>query len=355
MAAENQDQVPQNAIPPKAVPPTAPKAPADAGADSATVRRAAMPTGAGGPLPPGVTPSTAPRTVRLKPVQVPPTGAAMPTGVAQAAAEAIKRMTSRIPMPAAEGGKSGTAPIPTAVPSGAAAVPGAKRMTGQIPVIGAVVETDASGVKKVTSRLAMPGAPGSVPAVADVPKTIKIRPLSGTQPVTGTQPVADAAPSAAAPQAAKSKTSRIPLEAAMGIPQTSESSAPKTIKLKRPGDMSTVRVQVSGGGQAPEGEAGTITQKKTIRVKRPLAPAMPAAGGEGVVPSATFQAPVVVSEGRETGAGPFVAVAALVIVVVFGLLVVFSSEIFGPNASLTQLSVKTVVDFALPGKVQPAG
>lgn len=344
--------VPPQAIPPKAMPPT------QGGADAPTVRRQPVPVE--GSAMPSVAPSAAPRTVRLKPVQVPVPGAATPVAPSPPppsaggalAAEAIKRMTSRIPMPSSTGpigGKGSTGQIPAASASGG--FPGAKRATAPLPVEDAA---DAEGgVKKVTSRIPMPSSTAAIPAVADAPKTIKIKPLVGPQTVPGTQPV-PAVGEAAQPQASKSKTSRIPLEAAMGIPQTGDGGVPKTIKLKRPGEMSTVKVSVAGPGTASEQDVGAITQRKTIRVKRPTAPAItvPAEGAENEAASVS---PVAFKPAPERGAGPFVAVAVLCILVTLGLLVVFSAQIFGPNASLTQVSIWPGIDIPLPGSIPAEG
>ena len=323
----------QNAIPPKAVPP------AQAGADAPTVRRQPVPA-EGAPL----APSAAPRTVRLKPVQVPIPGAApvapSATPGGALAAEALKRMTSRIPLPSATGH------ITSAAGEGAAAV---KRAT--VPL--AADDGSDDGAKKVTSRIPMPSSTAAIPAVADAPKTIKIKPLTGPQ--SATQPVA-ALGESPQPQAAKSKTSRIPLEAAMGIPQTGDGGAPKTIKLKRPGDMSTVKVAVAGAGSG-EADASAITQRKTIRVKRASAPVMTMSSGEGTAEggATSAPAPVAFQPAPERGAGPFVAVAVLCILMTLALLVVFSSQIFGPNASLTQVSIWPGIDLPLPGTINAEG
>ena len=314
MADEN--QAPQNAIPPKAVPPQTAKQPTQV-----------LPVAA--PMP---VPSTAPRTVRLKPVPassapvaadgaaLPPVLPSAPPGSAAAAA-AIKRMTSHLSDISADAAtaKRSTAPLPAMSPP---------------------------EPRKATSRLNVPS--GMAP-VAEVPKTIKIRPISGTPPATQPMPAADVG---AAPLPSKSKTSRIPLETAMGL-GSGDPSAPKTIRLKRPGDMSTVRVTVPGGGS---GDASTITQKRTIKVKRPTAAAMPGAAAEGG--EGSEGAPVlftVAAAAPERGTGIFIAVAAICALAIIALMVVFSSQIFGPNASLTELSVWPGIDIPLPGTIAAEG
>ena len=106
-------------------------------------------------------------------------------------------------------------------------------------------------------------------------------------------------------QAAKSKTSRISLESAIGVaPATKEAPAPmKTIRLRRPTDLKPggpaplvpPRPPVSDDAStaapaaepAPTGEDAGVTQKKTLKLHRPgigikrpslgAAPASPAA------------------------------------------------------------------------------
>jgi hypothetical protein len=107
-----------------------------------------------------------------------------------------------------------------------------------------------------------------------------------------TQATALAAPAATAASAAagsdgKRQTSRIPLELALAADagNKGEAGAPKTIRLKRPGEQATVKAGPTGAEAAPadrgalgktsrldeavEDDAGTPTRRKTIRVKRP--------------------------------------------------------------------------------------
>ncbi|MEI8243650.1 MAG: hypothetical protein WCI17_10315, partial [bacterium] len=241
MADENSEQ----AIPPKVVPPQIRILGAAAGsAESPTVRAQAV-SSAGVPAP-------VPRTVRLKPIGAAPAGgipaassgpglspaAQSDAAVAGAAVDAVKRMTARIAVLSgeADAGKKRTGHL-------VSGDSGAKKATAAIAPI-SVMDSETT-VKKVTSRIQM-SATVAIPELSDTPKTIKIKPLSGTQPVGGTQPVPLVEPPAVVGQTAaqiaagKSKTSRIPLESAMSMPQaggasTSDPSggAPKTIKLKR--------------------------------------------------------------------------------------------------------------------------
>ncbi|MCL1856221.1 MAG: hypothetical protein FWF84_01065 [Kiritimatiellaeota bacterium] len=117
--------------------------------------------------------------------------------------------------------------------------------------------------------LVIPGAPTP---------TVRLKPvIPGVTPIK--PPSAEPAAPAAAPtdpavQAAKGKTSRISLDAAILNP--TETSGPKTIRLKRPMDAPVGKL--TSHLPAPDADAptlaspddgGTPTQRKTIRVKKP--------------------------------------------------------------------------------------
>jgi hypothetical protein len=162
---------------------------------------------------------------------------------------------------------------------------------------------------------------------------------------------------AVAPMATgKIGTSRIPLESAMAVPPQESAASldgagPKTIKLKRPGEMSTVKVSVMGAKAAPEsaaaaaaaaavpGAVDAAANKKTIRVKRPNAPA---AGGEtdGAEVAGTPLAPPMgfAPVAPERGTGWFIAVAAACIILVIGLGCLFAVQLYGgrPHTELDQ-------------------
>ena len=132
----------------------------------------------------------------------------------------------------------------------------------------------------------------------------------------------------------------------MSVPQAGGAAAhmdnaPKTIKLKRPGEMSTIKVSVPGGaanaGPRPApaaaeatADSASATQKKTIRVKRPTMPAAAGVVGEGAEPGAPGQAtmaPVtIVASAPERGTGWFIAVAAACILVAIGIMLLFSTQ-----------------------------
>ncbi len=336
------------AIPPKAVPPTF-RAPSEA----ASAEGAA---------------SSAPRTVRLKPITVASSGSSLPAAAKPAAAsaagsldatEAIKRMTARIAILSGEGepavGKKRTGQI-----SGSGVDPMVKKATAGLS--GVLADPNPT-VKRMTSRIQMPSQTAQIPDIAGLgPKTIKVKPVTVTQ--GGTQQIAQAELSGAvaAPKATgKIGTSRIPLESAMSVPPqesaaSADGAAPKTIKLKRPGEMSTVKVSVMGAKAVPEsaaaaaaaaavpGAVDAAANKKTIRVKRPNAPvAGGVTTGEEAVGAEVAGTPMAPPMGfapvaPERGTGWFIAVAAACIILVIGLGCLYAVQLYGgrPNTELDQ-------------------
>ena len=343
MADDNTDPVPQRAIPPKAVPLQTPVA---GSVDNPTVRRQTMP-------------APASQGVRLRPVG----GGAMPAapapglpasatpatgpGSAQAsaeAAEAIKRMTARIVMMSGD-----TEPGGSKMRPGHMAAPGVEAGAKKTAPLAAAVEGEAS-VTKVASRIQM-STTAPIPELSDIPRTIKIRPSVGTQAGTSAPSGAQMEPSTPYSQqlGGKAKTSRIPLESAMSVPQSGgatadHSSGPKTIKLKRPGEMSTIKVSSPGAvampsvapaaGNEPAADDANVTQKKTIRVKRPSAPVVtsPGSGGSDGAgdPGLAGMVPVAfVPVAPERGTGWFIAVAVACILVISVMLGYFMTQLRG--------------------------
>ena len=219
----------------------------------------------GGAAPPKVTPSavaassTAP-TVKLKPVirkpmiRKPVIGGAKPVTLKPAA---------------------GTPPPPAAVPEAAAAAPAA------------------------------PSAPSAAPAPGNGPHLKAITsPIAAQAILRKTGIIAEGILTPAQAQAAKTKTSRISLESAIGVAPVMKSAAPmKTIKLRRPTDIppapGAVKLPSVKSEPAPAPAAAptdaetaptaapaaepvatetspataespsTVTQKKTLKLKRP--------------------------------------------------------------------------------------
>lgn len=197
------------------------------------------------PVTPAAPGAPRPITVRLKPVTKPAT----PVMPVKPAGDEPVALEQPAPAAAAE-----TAPTPTVV------------------------------LKPVTSA-ATPVAPVS-PVAPVVPKPAAASPLSGVQA-----------------QAAKSKTSRITLDSAIGVAPSipiATASEPKTIRLKRPTDLAAPAAAIQPpsvkSGTAPirqtsripdaivesaAAEASTVTQKKTLKIKRPGISVADTAASEG--------------------------------------------------------------------------
>ena len=182
----------------------------------------------------------------------------------------------------------------------------------------------AAAIKKATQNLK--AVTGPIPAQATLRKTGII---------------AEGILTPAQQQAAKSKTSRISLESAIGVAPTRETPAPmKTIRLRRPTDLKP-------GGPAPlvppkpadapapvaepapsepAGDEAGVTQKKTLKlhrpgigIKRPTIGAAPAAADGDVadMPVADLSpignlAPVESDDGKVAGVPAWVATLSLI-------------------------------------------
>ena len=150
-----------------------------------------------------------------------------------------------------------------------------------------------------------PASPEAAAAVKKATQNLKAVtgpiPMQATLRKTGI--IAEGILTPAQQQAAKSKTSRISLESAIGVAPVKETPAPmKTIRLRRPTDLkpggpaplvpprppvSDTEVPPTPPAPASEGEEAGVTQKKTLKLHRPgigikrpslgAAPASPAA------------------------------------------------------------------------------
>ena len=146
------------------------------------------------------------------------------------------------------------------------------------PVIG--------GAKPVTLKPATgaPPAPAAVPEAAAAAEPPKVSP--GVKSVTGPIPaqailhktgiIAEGILTPAQAQAAKTKTSRISLESAIGVAPTMKSSAPmKTIKLRRPTDIppapGAVKVESAAVKPAAPAEPTTAAPVADISATAPAA------------------------------------------------------------------------------------
>lgn len=262
----------------------------------------------------------------------------------------------------------------------------------QLPPESSALQPPAAEAKKKTSRIPLEAAM-AMPATSDTQtvRTVRIKPaMPGAQRTEAKPPVGiqQPPPGPGTNTDPKRKTSRISLEAAIaindkGAPDTGE--GPKTIRLKKPGDMATVKLQPqpaaaplpvpppvpAAGGTTPldataalEGipveDAGqTPTKRKTIKVRRPGQagePAVETAGGgaDARRPSiAVAVAPVVVEDSPHWF---FITAASIAVLVAIAVCLVVASQAIGPNTSGTFLSdYPTAWDINLPGlqKIAP--
>ena len=230
-----------------------------------------------GGIPPKVSPlATAPAapvagaprpiTVRLKPVAA----AAEPDSVAPTLAQPNPRATSRVPVPE-EVAKATVAPVrPVTVRLRPLATPGG---------VAAGAPPPAPGSTKPITKVDAPASGAVTPMRPQHPPTPGANPLpAGPKPLSPAQQ-----------HAAKSKTSRISLDSAIGVaPVGEDKGGPKTIRLKRPSDLAapvavpgpksatTVVRQTSripdaalSAADAATAATATVTQKKTLKIKRP--------------------------------------------------------------------------------------
>ena len=274
----DQDEVNPGAIPPKVSP-------------------FAKPDGAA-PMKPVAPGAPRPITVRLSKPGRPASASAAPE--AAAAAVAAPAAVGIATPPPANPHSTSRVPVPEIGATAVAAAPSAIR-----PVTVRLRPIAASGTQ--TGVFAPPHAPHAsstqpiakveTPAVAAAPAISPLQPQSPPTPGSNPLPDGPKPASVAQVQAAKSKTSRISLDTAIGVaPVGAEKDVPKTIRLKRPSDLSsTVPTSVAQKPPMPSvrqtsripdsvlptveaavNESASVTQKKTLKIKRPGASEMSA-------------------------------------------------------------------------------
>lgn len=165
---------------------------------------------------------------------------------------------------------SANVPIPETPP------PAPKKKTTRIEIPLPVAEPVGAEQKRATSRLTLDAMPTAAP-----PKTVRIVP-------------ADA-------DAEKKKTSRIPLEAAFAptegetITPGSETATPKTIRIKRPTQVATVKLAVPGA--MAESVAVAATPPPVVP---PMAPPVPEKGQTARIQAPTEPTPEAQPTQRKT-------------------------------------------------------
>ncbi len=313
-----------------------------------------------GAVPPKATPG-APRpiTVRLKPV--------VPKTDTQKTAEAEARMYTaaqpRETLVSAASGRTARVPIPAIEDLEAAD----KKQEG--------VATSA------TVKLRPVRVPGASPLTPVMPSVDAHKPGSNPLP-PGPKP-----PSEAQMQAAKSKTSRISLDAAIGVAPEGPMSGtnPKTIRLKRPAKLAgtgkmptsatgpveeekvksrtapigkTSRIPDEAMPEQEEDSSATVTQKKTLKIKR-KGGAPVAEGDEGEFPEGVALTPIAdLNYAPADESGPFTVVAAIAAmiaaVVVLLLTICLGAHAIGPAAGRNSLASIRLGGMELPwfGKIQ---
>lgn len=220
-----------------------------------------------------------------------------------------------------------------------------------------------TSVKPKSPITPVAAAPAVTPATAAKPIT-PLKPQSPPVPGAHPLPAGPKPPSAAQVQAAKSKTSRISLDSAIGVAPVGNTS-PKTIKLKRPVDLGMPK-SVSGSSKSataqlhqtsriPEAAApndgASVTQKKTLKIKRPgLAHKNPQTEGaaEGEAPATdepVFQNLTPINSADFGGkkesnvfTGIAIAVAAIAVIVLFLLNFCLGTHAMGPAAGPNSLA-----------------
>ena len=184
----------------------------------------------------------------------------------------------------------GAVPTPSPAPapaSNAAASPTAGVSTIKLkPVIRKpmIHKPTIGGAKPAMPTLASAAAPTAAEAPAAPKKaTQNLKSVTGPIPAQATLRktgiIAEGILTPAQQQAAKSKTSRISLESAIGVAPAKEGPAPlKTIRLRRPTDLKPPTASAEPAHPAPaplpaaapaEGAEASETQKKTLKLHRP--------------------------------------------------------------------------------------
>ena len=217
------------------------------------------------------------------------------------------------PMPpkvAPFGAPAGTPAAPVAASAGVAAPAATPSPSAGISTIKLKPVIRKPQIHKPVVGGSKSAAPAAAPSAAAAKKpTQNLKAVTGPIPMQATLRktgiIAEGILTPAQQQAAKSKTSRISLESAIGVaPATKEAPAPmKTIRLRRPTDLKpggpaplvpprppvsdAAPAAAAAAEPAPTGEDAGVTQKKTLKLHRPgigikrpslgAAPASPAA------------------------------------------------------------------------------
>lgn len=280
-----------------------------------------------------------------------------------------KKVTSRIPLDAATpptpaAPKKETSRIPPSGVGSDAPTPQGilKKSTARIPLGAAPGAAAAPGAPATPAAAAAPGAPTApaapgAPGVPGGPKTIRIKPAVSPATIKVARPIVPSAMPPPGPAdvltAEKRRTARISLDEAMTAEAepAADDAAPRTVRLKKPGEVPTVKVREAAPEPAPETDAERPGTRRTIKVRR--------SGEEGGKPVVMTQAPGTVATadaGMERGEpephGAFSLLAVAAILTLLVTIYVLCTQVLGPNASLTPLSYGSPdLDLPWPGKI----
>lgn len=221
-------------------------------------------------------------------------------------------------------------------------------------------------------------------------KTVKLRPMPPPQPGSAPLPPGPKPPTPAQVQASKSKTSRISLDAAFGGDATAPASgAPKTIRLKRPTELSkgatgqvpspvtarqtgripsvpplqtsqTARLptqQLTDVGPSAGEEEPSPTRRKTIKIKRPataggahisVAASAADASADSDTPMMAIPGAAAPAVGPDTAHVTFIIAAAAALILALGVIWILAAQTFGPNAAVTGYAFSAGPDISPP-------
>lgn len=313
-----------NSVPPK-ISPLTPHTPGAPRPITVKIRRPV--TTASAPL----TPPAAPATPETAEPAAPAAPAAAPAAAAAPAPSAPPHATSRVPLPE---GVAPAAPI--------------NRPTIRLKPI------SPAG----TPRPAAPAPAAEAPVTPAIP-TPQPAPTPGSDPL----PEGPKPPSAAQTQASKSKTSRISLDSAIGVAPTGDATASKTIRLKRPSDIGSAPTVVSKPVPKPaaaetteeSGDAG-VTQKRTLKIKRPTIETPKAEESEGGDEFANLTPIDMASFGpveHESKAFTAIAVifASIAAIVMIGLTLCLAAHAIGPGANPNTIQTIDGPELPWPGRI----
>ena len=325
--------------------------------------------------------SAPPRQTPFKPVAAPE---AAPAAGSPPVSPIVRRPTLRRPGEPA-------AAVPVASPARPA--PAAANPPSGVPL------THAEASKRKTTRVDLPMTANLTGTTDDTTefKTVKLRPMPPPQPGAAPLPEGIKPLSPSQVEAAKSKTSRISLEAALGANEGLDAAAPKTIRLKRPSELkagatgqiaipmataATLRktglVPPAAGlpqqsmtarlptqalppdATVPEEEESSPTRRKTIKIKRPSAATGikinvgQAEADEGGAATEGDMQPLALPAGMRSLGAPdtvnpvFIIAAAAALLLTLGLIWILAAQTFGPNAAITGYTAMKGPDIAPP-------